>query len=330
MGSSEPPRDLDVLMRGIRAAGSFGVRARVAVAILLSLLFAGTLLPVTAFGAPNPLYVTVLIVLLATPLAVVWTVTAGAVTRGAACALAGRPEPPTRSFGASFRRVGALVGTPVLAVCASGFLFGVLTILVQVARVPAVGLILALLLSPVILAVAFGTASISVRWLLSGHLGGTAVSVEGVTPFAGLARGFAYLRAAPLAVVGLRGLALLAVFGRLAWEVIVLGLVVLALVLSGVDLPGIVAAGVDATRSGELGPANVLITAALVLLACWLLSAPVAMGFGGRAGLYLIHRRALDGIPIDAPPEDAEPEKTLEELGVELVERLKDRGGEKT
>ena len=61
----------------------------------------------------------------------------------------------------------------------------------------------------------------------------------------------------------------------------------------------------------------------LTLLGAWILAVPVAMFFGARTAVYLALRRDLDGVPVDDAGERLNPEKTLAELGFELVRRLR-------
>ena len=62
----------------------------------------------------------------------------------------------------------------------------------------------------------------------------------------------------------------------------------------------------------------------LLAVASWLLAWPVSLCLGSRAGLYLWHRKELDGSDIAAAEEDPERVKSLEELGFELVLRLRE------
>ena len=86
--------------------------------------------------------------------------------------------------------------------------------------------------------------------------------------------------------------------------------------------------GNAALANGAFGYGATASVVVLALLGAWIVSRPVAALFGARAGAYLVLRRDLDSVPVDAPVREEAPEKSLEELGIELVRRLRDEFGE--
>ena len=77
--------------------------------------------------------------------------------------------------------------------------------------------------------------------------------------------------------------------------------------------------------AGAAGAASAGAALALGLgLAAWYLSLLVCHRLGARAALYLLVRRDLDGVaPGDGGSEEG-PAKSLSDLGIELVQRIRD------
>jgi hypothetical protein len=188
-----------------------------------------------------------------------------------------------------------------------------------VVGVPYAGWPLLVLLSPVILVVGRSALSLVVRWLLAGHLVGPGIAEGNADAFRALSRAFAYLRGSPLSSLRRRALG----FGLWLYRSLLrigtsLAVVALAwLVLRDAAARAFLHPGI---ASGIARVASVML---VLLLGAWLLAVPLGAFFGVRAAVYLLLRRDLDGTPTDARGAALEPEPTLEELGMELVESLR-------
>lgn len=317
--------DLALLATGLRAAGAFGVRLMVAAGLLLSGLLVYVLLalfpgPPANGGGPVHLYRALLsaedpallrlfLVAAGTILFAIWSVFGGAVLRYVVLAQRGKPAPVSEALSHSVRHWTSHLFAPVLLLLALGLGVGVVALLVSVSRIPYIGWPLLLVLSPAILAVSGAAVWLALRWLIGGHLVGSAVAADGVRAFGAVSRMRAYARRAPIRILWLRLLALLLV---LAHSLLRVGVIAAAVALPVYFLDGSEASDV----------AVMVAILFLLVLAAFALAWPVALSFGAHASLYLIHRRDLDGSAIACEESDPEREKSLVELGIELEQSL--------
>jgi hypothetical protein len=258
----------------------------------------------------------------------IWSLAGGALLRGTAQGLAERPA--EENLVSCRRRWGALFWAPIVSVLSSAFLLVLAALLVLPVAIPWVGWLLVLVLSPAILVLGGAGARRFLRWVFAGHLILPGIAVEGSTAFAATGRAQAWLRRSPLGVVGLRLAGALLVVAETVRALSAPALALAALGWFVSLLPGDPGGRVLATVRNGIGDGTaadaVAAGAAVVLslvVAAWYLAVPVCHRIGGRAGLYLLHRRDLDGVPLTDPGPDPGPPKSLEELGVELVERIR-------
>lgn len=296
--------DFAVLVEGQRKALGTEVRIWTALGVVDSAFLILLLLVIPApFGA---IAVTVLLLLL-------WVILGGAVLRNVSRSFAGRPETMLRSFKGAAARWYQLLGSILLPPLAIAILLGVVLAVLQLRHLGVVGTVLLVILSPVVLGAAGGAVWLGVRWLAAGHLAGPA-AVEGASVFGAVSRALAYLRAAPTRVVLFELLGVVLAVGR-SLPALVAGVVVAA-------LPAfLVGIGDPFAHPPDILPHLFLYLVAVAALA-WGLSAVLSSLFGTNVGLYLVHRRALDGVPVTEGPAERKRPKSLAELGFELVKRL--------
>lgn len=334
---------LDLLRLGMRSARSGPVRRFLAGGVLVTLLvlylllvlFPGLpmsgdpreLLPVLA---ARPSLFAVYLVAAAVLAFAIGALVAGAAIRETAEIVAGRPGSLPESFAFARRRWGRLFAIPLAAFAPVTLLLLFAFLFLQVVRIPIVGWPLLVLLSPAVVACAAGAAGIVLRLFLVAHLLLAGTAAEGLPSVSAISRSFTWLRARPFSLVGLRtaaaALSLVETAIRLAPAA--LGLAGVVLLLRWI--PGDPLAGPwETLRSGfgTVGPGADLGAAAIALvlvgLFCWYAALALGNEAGAATALYLLHRRELDGVPVDAPLPGEERGKSLEELGMELVERIR-------
>jgi hypothetical protein len=194
----------------------------------------------------------------------------------------------------------------------------------QAFRIPYAGWVVVVLLSPAILGLAALALLLLVRFLFVEHLASAAVVLDESRGFHAFCRLFAWFRAAPARVSRLHGRALVLGLYRGTRRALP-GAVLLALLWW--LLPDRVIEAVAGALRGPLvdpGAERLAVLLAVALPAAWVVAPLVSAVYGAHAALYLAHRLAIDGVPIDAPPIVPEGDRTLEDLGIELVQRLRD------
>lgn len=316
----------ETVRAGIRAAGGSGIRLLIAGGLLFSALLLWlylALFPGTGEGWvwPQDLYwhlaahddpTLVVLFFLSAGLLLwaVWSAVAGGALRMLLLGIRERPVTVGAALRYSLQRWASLFFTPILffLAVASGAL--VVSAVASLTRVPAVGWPMFLLLSPLAVLIALVVVKFVARSLIGGHLAGPAIASGDCGAFAALARTRAWARREPLLLLRANAVALLLVLLHSAWRLLLLGA---AFCLVGVFVDWRLTSGF----------AEFCAWFAVLAAACWLLAWPVSLLLGSRAGLYLAHRRELDGVDIDAAPAEPEREKSLEELGFELVEKLR-------
>ena len=317
----------EVVIAGIRAAGNRGVRLLIALGILFSAFLVWLLLrlfPGTGAGTSRPVDLvrelmahddpTLWVLFLFSAgvlLWAVWSAISGAAFRNAILAIRGEPVTVPEALTFALKRWATHFFAPLPVVTTAAVGTALVYALASLTQVPFVGWPLFLLLSPLAFLVAFGVVSLLARWLIGGHLSGPAIAAGNGGAFAALNRSSAYARRAPVKLTLWRLFALLLVILFASWRMLLAGAAVL---LTGFFL-------------NWQDTSDIAVVCALPLFlmaAAWLLAWPVSLHLGARSGLYLMHRQELDGTDLVAPEDDPEREKSLEELGFELVERLRE------
>lgn len=312
--------DIGILLAGVRSAARLPLRLVAMAAVLLTMVLYAAM--TTVIGGPDLracISATFLLWFL-------WSVTGGVILRGSHLSFAGRPVRGCIAHGT--KRFVSHFGAPLLLALIVAGLLALAWCLLQVVRIPFVGWPLIIVLSPVLLLISFTAVRLLLGWLFAGFLVGPSIAEGTADAYRGLFRAQAYWKAGPCRVVGVRLLAL----GT--WVcVTACHLVLYALALGGLwlvlgQVPGDHDSGLAcALRDGLACAGGLSATASVVaagLLAAFILSRPAAGFFGARAAAYLVLRRDLDDVPVDAPIREADPEKSLEDLGIELVRRLRD------
>jgi hypothetical protein len=268
---------------------------------------------------------------------IAWTVLSlagGVVMRGVALDLAGRPAslPELLRF-ARHHWFGLAGATPAtLAASAVMALFaGVLLLLV---RVPLAGWLLLLVVLLPVVVFAWGAVRIVLTWLVAGHLAAAGVAVEGPGTYPAIARPGVWFRRDPTGLVVARLCGIGVGIGHALWSIaFAAGAGLLLWHLAGFFAGG-VRAGVETTLREGFGAVSLHadVGAAVagligIVFLAWLASAPLVCLFGGRVALYLGHREALDGTPVDAPDPKRVRQKDLDEQGVELVRQIREEFG---
>ncbi len=322
-----------ILEGALRAAGGRAPRGVIAGALAVSGAAAAFLGGRGVFVAPADH--AGLLVGTGAALWLLWAFAGGAVTVHAGFAAAGRAQGFRASLSRAWRRLFALAFAPVFALLAAATILGFAVLLAQVVRVPAVGVILLALLSPAILFLAVAGLRIVLSHVLVGSLAAADLALGERGGFGALAGAYGLLRrggagtllrralcagravlaGAPGAVLTAGGAAAV---GLALWWTAKGALFPVACALRHGHGGVWTAEGLAATAAG----------AAILGAAAWALAWPVAMLFGARAALFLSERRRLDGLEPESAVPAAAPGKTLAELGVELVERLRRDGEE--
>lgn len=311
--------DIGIYLSGVRSAARLPLRLFAMVAVLLT-----ATLSVVATGLPEGLSTRV-ILCAGLVLWFVWSVTGGVILRAPLLSFSGLPVRACAAHGT--KRFASHFGAPFIAVFGTAGLLAIVYCLCQVVRIPAIGWPLLVLLLPLLLVLAFGAVRLFLRWLAVGALVGPSIAEGTADAYRGLFRAQAFWKAGPWRVLFVRLSAfvtwLIDTLRHLLLYALALGAIWLVLGLlrgepqveleravrnglAGDGLPGIAALGIVA------------------LLLAFAVSRPVVGFFGARAAAYLVLRRDLDDIPVDAPVREESPEKSLEELGIELVSRLQD------
>ena len=258
----------------------------------------------------------------------VWSVLGGALQRTTMLRAAGLPA--EGSVRHALDRWASHFAPPLLLLFATALLLAMTYGIVQVVRIPYGGWPLLLVLSPLVLLLAGSAVRLVLRWLHSGYLTGPAVAEGNADAFRALSRAFAFGRRAPWQGIRMRALGCVALIRQGIGRVVPTAGAVAVVWLLLCRLPGGAACRVERVLTtglcgcgAEADVAAVAILLLLTLLGAWILAVPVAMFFGARTAVYLALRRDLDGVPVDDAGERLNPEKTLAELGFELVRRLR-------
>ena len=311
----DAPGDLDVVSLGLRTALSSRNRSLVAGGILLSL----TLFVPLLYVPEVPVLVGIGVALWA-----IWSLVGGAVARSVGREIGGRPLTRREAFSFAIRRWPSLFGTPLLRFVYIAGMSAVALGLAQVFRVPFAGWPLLVLFSPAILGLGAVSLWLLVRFLFVEHLAVPAVVLDESGGFRAFTRLLAWFRAKPARLARLHGAAL--VSGALRGTLRAIPGAALLAVLWWL-LPDAPSDAVRDALGGAFGTPTAARLGILFLVAVpgsWVASAFVTTVYGAHAALYLVHRRAIDGIPVDAPPIVAEGDKSLADLGIELVQRIRD------
>jgi hypothetical protein len=317
----------EVVTAGIRAAGNRGSRLLVAGAVLftglvlwlLLILFPGTStaslrpgdLVRDLLASDNPALLNLFLVAGSVLVWAIWSAVNGAVGRGVVLEIRGQPATVGETLSFALSEWSSFFFAPLLIVFTMLGGAAIISILVDVTRIPAVGWPLLLLLSPVVLLVSFAVIGLSVRYLVGGHLIAPTIAAGNGGLFGSAFRALAYARRTPVRMVLEHLLALLLVLLHSVYRILVLG--------AAIVLPGLF---IDWQSPSDLA-VLCLLPLSLVLIA-WLLAWPISLCCGARTGLYLKHRRDFDGVPIESAEDDPEKAKSLEDLGVELVRKLRE------
>ncbi len=315
-----------VVLAGIRAAGNRGVRLLIALGIAFSIFLLWLLLalfPGTGPGTSRPADLVrelaarddptlslLFLVFAGILLWAVWSLISGAALRSAVLSIRGEPVTVLKALNSAIRHWTAYFFAPIALITWLAAGTALVYALVSLTRVPAVGWPIFLLLSPVAFLVALAVVNRFARWLIGGHLTGPAIAAGHGSAFAALGLANAYARRAPVKVVLYHLLAMLLVVLHASWRVL--------LVAAAVGLTGLFLNWRDTSVLAEICTWPILLA-----VASWLLAWPVSLCLGSRAGLYLMHKKELDGREIAAAENDPERLKSLEELGFELVQRLR-------
>jgi hypothetical protein len=315
-----------ILGDALRASGGAGARLIAAAALLLT----GSLLIVLrSCFPPEPVCSVAFIVTAAVALWLTWIAAGTAITRLSALGLQGERPGLWQALGGGLARLPRVMSVLLYALSGVALLAGLGLGILQVVRIPVLGWPLVVILLPVILFLFGGAAAILLRTVLSGHLAAAAAAVEDEGPFNALALSFAWLRKSPIRVLLLRVagpfVALVHSLPRLVVQALAAGAVWTVLALIAPEA----SARIERIFLGFLGtePAPATLTAfavalVAILYAAWIAAGPAAALFGARAGQYLLLRMRLDGVEPDLVPLGKPREKTLEESGAELIERL--------
>jgi hypothetical protein len=259
----------------------------------------------------------------------IWHAVGTAITHHTVLGLTGESPGLGETFAAGFVRLPRVISVPIFVLSGTALLAALPAGLLQVVRIPVVGWPLAVVLLPVVLLLFGGAVSILLRALLTGHLAAVAAVIEGEGGFVALTRSFAYLRRNPIRVLLLRIagplIALLLSLPRLVVQLLAAGAAYGVLSLTA---PAATARlqpiflGLFGAGSPPASFAAFAVVLVSLLLAAWVAGGLLAAVFGVRAGQYLLFRRRLDGVEHDALLPARPREKTLEELGAELIESL--------
>ncbi len=239
-----------------------------------------------------------------------WSVVAGGALHEILLSMKGRPVGVPAALRFGLLHWASLFFTPVLFLLAIAFGAFLIYALATLTRVPAVGWPIFLLLSPLVVLLALTVVRFAARYVIGGHLAGPAIASGDCGAFAALARTNRWSRRDPVRLVLANVIALLLVLLHSLWRILLVGA---SFALVGIFIDWRIGSGLAEFCAWSL----------LVAGASWLLAGPVALLLGSRAGLYLAHRRDLDGVDLDALPAEPEREKSLEELGFELALRLR-------